>query len=345
MNILICHDLNRLDTRKLRRRVGKHGITINTEKHSSPTWNGKYFDTDWRDSFLTKIYKSNRELVDTVMYVPEQWESTKSNLLGFAYRTANPYFLSAVKKRDDWVDTVEHELLHVAYHLIWTYSGIKLEDVFGVDDYHSAIVHGEHPDYVEYEYDDVWEIVAPLLKNAILRRKQAAYLSYRQSLIIRLRELILELRGKISEMEGLLHPVEEYRELITQPYGVPNKAWYPQTGHHIGHDLACPIGTPVRAPWNGKIIVAGWSDTIGYFCHYKYTHKGETFTERYLHLQSQPVIGSYKRGKIIARTGDTGSASKGIHFHFDIHVNDVDITSLNSQNFRSRTINPAEHYV
>ena len=133
MHLLICHDLQRLDTRKLRRRVEKHGIYIHTAKSSSPRWNGKYFDAAWRDTFLTDTYQDKRELMDAVMYVPQHWNSSSNSSLGFAYRYTKPYFLSAVKHRRNWEDSAEHELLHLAHYLIWTYSGIKLEDVFDRD--------------------------------------------------------------------------------------------------------------------------------------------------------------------------------------------------------------------
>lgn len=341
MNILILHNLDRLDTRKLRRRLP--WFIINTQKADSPKWDGKYYDTEWRANTLQEIYKTKRETVDVVLYIDNDWQSTKSTLVGFAHRKPiHSYFFSAIKYRDDWIDTVEHELLHVAYYLIWMYLAKNLSTVFGVTDYNEQIVHGKHPDYIEYEYDKVWKIVTPLLRNAIMRRKQAALLGYRDSLMTRLRAKILELQDKISETEGLLHPVSDYTSYITYDYGVYDRA-YSLTHRHCGVDYGTPLGTPVQAPWDGTVTVSGYTDVLGYYCHYSYTYKGQKYTDRYLHLQAAPLRKTYKRGDIIGKTGKSGRVT-GAHIHVDVWVGDVDLTSINTRNWSQLTRNPQTHY-
>lgn len=158
-------------------------------------------------------------------------------------------------------------------------------------------------------------------------------------------ETVVSLYHILIDMQiTLLHPIEPYKDYVTQGYGVYKPEWYPQTSHHIGVDIACPVGTPVRAPWDGKVTVAGYTRSMGYFCHYQYTYQGQQYTERYAHLSKMPKIGTYKRGTIVGRTGQTGFVT-GPSIHWDIHIDDVDITSLNKWNFRSKTINPLKHYV
>lgn len=344
MQLIICHDLDRLDASTLRRRLKKHGISIFTQKESTPEWDGKFTEILWRENLLRSIYKKDYELTDVVFFIPKEWKSTKSNLLGFAYRKQiESYFFSVIKHRKDWYNTAEHELLHVAYYFIYTYLGIKLEDVFDVDDFHEEVVHGDHPDYKEYNYDKVWDKVAPLLTQAVQVRKQMHLLSYREQLIVKLREYVLVLRGKISEMEGLLHPVEAYRDAVSYEYGVFDRR-YSLTHRHCGSDYLTPAYTSVKAPWQGQVIVSGYSSVLGYYCHYTYNYEGQRYTDRYLHLKKAPEIKAYNRGEFIAHTGQSGQVT-GAHLHIDVWVDDVDLTSINKNNWSQLTRDPQQHYV
>jgi hypothetical protein len=146
----------------------------------------------------------------------------------------------------------------------------------------------------------------------------------------------------IAMQQTLLHPIEDYKQYVTQEYGVFDTA-YTLTHRHIGCDWATPKGTPVRAPWGGTVTVAGYSSVLGYHCHYQYTYKGQQYTDRYLHLQSQPLTGAYNRGSIIGRTGNSGY-SQGYHLHADVWIGDVDLTSINKKNWAEKTRDPQKHY-
>lgn len=141
----------------------------------------------------------------------------------------------------------------------------------------------------------------------------------------------------------LTHPVEDFKTYISRGYGVRN-AIYTLTGVHIGADYRTPVGTPVRAPANGEVTASGYSKALGNFCYYRYTHLGEVFTERWLHLKEIPARGRYTQDTIIARTGNTGM-STGPHFHHDIWRNDVDLTIINKKNWDQLTVDPQQHYV
>jgi len=145
------------------------------------------------------------------------------------------------------------------------------------------------------------------------------------------------------EPDTLLHPVEEYKNLISQAYGVPNPTFYPLTGVHTGTDWACPVGTPVRAPWKGVVTVAGNSPALGNFCHYKYTFKGQVYVDRFMHLSEIPIITSYKRGEVVELSGKTGKVT-GPHLHGDCWYNDVRLDLINKKNWSKLTIDPQIHY-
>lgn len=170
-------------------------------------------------------------------------------------------------------------------------------------------------------------------KDVLLKKKNAL-------------ELIVEaLKRNLakSKQTGLLHPVETYRDYISQGYGVANSQWYPQTGHHIGTDYACPVGTKVKAPFAGEVTTAGTSASLGNYCIYTYIYEGVTYAARFLHLSFVPERGKYQRGEEIATTGNTGK-STGAHLHIDIFFNEVRVDILTKTNWRNLTVNPETHY-
>lgn len=164
-----------------------------------------------------------------------------------------------------------------------------------------------------------------------------------KALLIKIIERLTMKLAILEKPQSLLHPVEEYKNSITQDYGVKTPI-STLTGRHIGCDYATPSNTPVRAPWDGAVTVTGYSATLGNFCHYQYTRQGQKYTDRYLHLKESPKAGLYKRGNIVGRTGNTGK-SQGYHIHLDIWIGDVDLTNINKINWSAVTVDPKNHYV
>ncbi len=92
---------------------------------------------------------------------------------------------------------------------------------------------------------------------------------------------------------------------------------------HYGVDLAAPRGTPVVAPANGKVTIAGKEGGYG---NLVILDHGHGITTRYGHLNrfaSNIHPGSVvKQGQIIAYVGSTGLAS-GPHLHYEYRINNV----------------------
>lgn len=178
-------------------------------------------------------------------------------------------------------------------------------------------------------YDIEWENIETLQKRQLM---QLTYLI----------TMFHNIYNSFLGSQGLLHPVDAYKNYITQGYGVADTA-YTLTGHHIGCDYATPEGTAVRAPYTGVVTASGYTYAQGYFCHFQYTYKGKLYTDRYMHLQSKPSTGTYYKGAVVARTGNTGY-STGPHLHLDVWNSDVDLTSINSSNWDVLTVDPTTHY-
>ena len=181
----------------------------------------------------------------------------------------------------------------------------------------------------------------PFDKLATVTQLDQSWRSFWFAILQQLQKRLDALSGEKTE-QPLLHPVDAYKNVITQGYGVANRV-YSLTGHHIGTDYGCPIGTPVRAPQDGKATVVGESNALGFFCYYEYRHKGRLFVERFMHMRESVKAGEYKRGQIIGYTGNTGF-STGPHFHHDIWPDQIQMEKINRNNFRQLTVNPQVHY-
>lgn len=86
---------------------------------------------------------------------------------------------------------------------------------------------------------------------------------------------------------------------------------------HAGLDIAVPIGSPILAPADGVVMVAGWAAECG--IKIQLNHGGGWDT-RYCHNSRALVtVGQrVKRGEAIALSGNTGGYSTGPHLHFEI---------------------------
>lgn len=222
-----------------------------------------------------------------------------------------------------FVQTFLHELSH-EYH-----QQTKTKDL--THEYHKNYYNRDgKPDVSGYVKSLDWSAYQP--KRRALKKK----LSLLEEMI-----LLYEKLQAIQPNE-LVHPVADYQDEVTQPYGVKNSL-YPKTGRHVGTDYATPTGTPLVAPKDGVITEFGETPTLGKYCHFQYEHNGQTYTERYLHLNTKPTKRNYKQNDIIAKAGNTG-LSTGAHLHQDIWVGDVDLNNINKDNWDKLTVNPQKHY-
>lgn len=156
---------------------------------------------------------------------------------------------------------------------------------------------------------------------------------------------LLTNEGKVSFLKGLLaklqallieqpSPFLKGNYKVTQEFGVFNPI-YTKTKHHIGVDIACPIGTPILAPLNGTVIQEGKGNDTGNFVIFK------TFDRyyRFCHLSQFKGTGTYLKGEPIAFSGNTG-LSTGPHVHAELWKTPPDISILTEQNFKNYLTKP-----
>jgi murein DD-endopeptidase MepM/ murein hydrolase activator NlpD len=129
-------------------------------------------------------------------------------------------------------------------------------------------------------------------------------------------EVIARGTKKTGEADGdWMWPTDSH--VITSPYG----EWRGNEAHP-GVDIGAPVGSPVRATNNGRVIFAGW-DNGGYGLCVRIDH-GNGIVSIYGHLSAVEVsVGDLvDKGQEIGKVGMTGEAT-GPHLHYEVHVGGV----------------------
>ena len=91
---------------------------------------------------------------------------------------------------------------------------------------------------------------------------------------------------------------------------------------HAGIDFAVGCGTPVRAPYDGQVVSAGWAGGYGNRIVIDHGLVGDVgLATAYNHLERIVASsGSVSRGELIGYVGTTGT-STGCHLHFETYEN------------------------
>jgi murein DD-endopeptidase MepM/ murein hydrolase activator NlpD len=99
---------------------------------------------------------------------------------------------------------------------------------------------------------------------------------------------------------------------LSAGFGESSGLW---SHRHTGQDFAAPVGTPVRAIGDGKIISATWDGAYGRKIIVEHTDGTVSW---YAHLSAfVQTSGAVRAGDVIGRVGSTGN-STGAHLHLEI---------------------------
>lgn len=134
-------------------------------------WEGDRISDSFTDELTAEIRAEHGNNVDIVSFFPKTWKRSGSN--GYkTNRISNGYHINVTKKsRLWWWGTAEHEDLHGVDEIIKEHAGIRLELIFKVNDFDEDIVHRRTSRF-NYNFDDVWKTIAPLLNVALTARRK-----------------------------------------------------------------------------------------------------------------------------------------------------------------------------
>jgi len=110
---------------------------------------------------------------------------------------------------------------------------------------------------------------------------------------------------------------------------------------HLGVDYAAPVGTPIEATGDGKIIYCGWKGNYGKCIKIKHNH---VYTSFYGHL-SRYAKGMkkgkrVKQGQVIAYVGSTG-LSTGPHLDYRLKKKGAFVNPLTLKSTKKHSISKA----
>lgn len=233
-----------------------------------------------------------------------------TDFVGESYGRGDEHTLRGKTKQNQFVQNVLHEMSH------------ELARATGVADM-THVWHAEQSD------------ISGIFRMYDMNNWQPAYVEQLRAKISIMQKIIQLMKRPV---DTIFHPVQFTPRLITQRYGKLNNS-YPRTGRHIGTDYSMSIGTPLHAPALGKVTAAGTGKATGNYCHFEYSFQGEIYEERWCHLREVPRLGTYARGTIVARSGNTGQ-STGPHLHREVWRRDVRVDLINAENWDELTLDP-----
>lgn len=108
---------------------------------------------------------------------------------------------------------------------------------------------------------------------------------------------------------------------VTSEFGERQHPITNEEKYHAGIDIAAATGTPIRAAFDGEVIVATYDEWNGNYLKIK--HDGDILTV-YCHCQKLNVKKGdiVKAGDVVAYIGSTGS-STGPHLHFELRIANI----------------------
>ncbi len=115
----------------------------------------------------------------------------------------------------------------------------------------------------------------------------------------------------------ILNPAD-YRYLMPPISGVLSSGFDAETDH-FGVDILAPHDTPVKAIWDGHVIMADWTLETGYTIGIQHSNDMVSFYKHNATLLKRN--GAFVRaGEAIAIIGNTGKMTTGPHLHFELWV-------------------------
>jgi septal ring factor EnvC (AmiA/AmiB activator) len=130
-----------------------------------------------------------------------------------------------------------------------------------------------------------------------------------------------QLTGLISSMGRAMNALPlgwPIRGPVNSEYGQRRSPWSGRPEQHRGIDIGAPLGTPVKAPAAGTVIIA--SAGGGFGKHVKLDH-GNGVRSLYGHLSKLDVRAGQRvdKDQVLGLVGSTGR-STGPHLHYEVRI-------------------------
>lgn len=181
------------------------------------------------------------------------------------------------------------------------------------------LIEAKEEEIVAYETDISNQEAAVAEYEAMIAEQDTIIKALEEAIAAERRRLEEENRKAINYDGGKFKwPAPSYTR-ISDDYGNRMHPTLKVEKFHNGIDLAAPSGSPILAAYDGEVIAAAYSSTMG---NYAMIDHGDGIISIYMHASSLSVSSgqSVTKGQRIGSVGSTGR-STGPHLHFGVREN------------------------
>lgn len=289
----------------------------------------------------TEIGEKQKELEDAIEVQEAQYEAMKTRIK-FMYEKGDTLSLELIfgaagfsdmlnkaeyiemlsaydrKKLNEYVNQTEYVKLCKE----------SLEEEKGVLEEAKASVESEEAalnELIATKEQEIYQVSIDIGNKEAAIKEYEADIAAQTETIQALEAAVAEERKKLAAEQGRKYdggvfawPAPSYTR-ISDDYG---NRMHPILGvqkFHNGIDMAAPGGTPILAAYDGKVVAAAYSSSMG---NYVMIDHGDSLYTIYMHASALYVSKGQEvsRGDKIAAVGTTGR-STGNHLHFSVRLN------------------------
>lgn len=289
----------------------------------------------------TEIEETTLELEAAVAVQEAQYEAMKDRIK-FMYEKGDTFYLELLFASESFGD-----MLNKAEYIemLSAYDREKLDEYVAQAEYvalckesleEEKAVLEEAKSSVEAEEAAMNELIADkeaeinAVTNDIANKEAAiaeyeAYIAEQNETIAALEKAVAEERRKLAAEQGRKYdggvfawPAPSYKR-ISDDYGYRIHPILGNKQFHNGVDMAAPGGSPILAAYDGKVVAAAYSNSMG---NYIMIDHGDGLYTIYMHASALYVSSGTEvsKGDKIAAVGTTGR-STGNHLHFSVRLN------------------------
>lgn len=204
----------------------------------------------------------------------------------------------------------------------------SLEEEKGVLDEAKAAVEAEEAalnELISTKQSEMYQMSADIQNKEQAIKEYEAEIAEQNETIKALEAIVAEERKKLAAEQGRKYdggvfawPAPSYTR-ISDDYGNRTHPILGTQQFHNGIDMAAPGGSPILAAYDGKVVAAAYSSSMG---NYIMIDHGDSLYTIYMHASALYVSKGQEvsRGDKIAAVGSTGR-STGNHLHFSVRLN------------------------
>lgn len=290
-----------------------------------------------------EIRKTEEELEAAILKQEEQYAAMKQRIQ-MMYEQNDDYYLETVLSAESFGDLL-NKLDYI--QMVMDYDDQKLQEYILVREYVEICkekldaekeVLAEAKVSVEEEEASLGQLISQketeiVAKQGDISNKEAAIAEYeadiqaQNEIIASLEAAVAAERKRLAEESGkrltydggmFCFPAPSYTRISDQ-YGPRIHPILGVEQFHNGVDLAAPHGSPILAAYDGEVVAASYSASMG---NYVMINHGDSLYTIYMHSSALFVSKGdlVTKGQQIAAVGSTGR-STGPHLHFTVRKN------------------------